>query len=134
MYQMGFLKPLEFIILNYKENWKYPVGSISVWEQYIKAVLYNLALFGDGQTPGEIEINTNVDKPDVQLIAIEDFTAAAEFDLASNEVKNKFAERLDIIRAAAGIGGGFPAQLPRPDEAALQSALQQQGGGQPGAM
>lgn len=138
MQSIGQPIPLEFTIMNYKEGWDFPIGSRSVWENYVKAVLTNLILFGDGENPGELPgatpeagilgvyYNTKVDKPEVHLLAIEDFVSGPEFSLASKAVQDAFHERIDFIKGES-TGLLLPEQLPPAEDAALASAAQQQG-------
>lgn len=120
----GLLTPLEFIIMNYKEDWNFPVGNRGVWENYVKAVMWNLILFNDGISPGETPFkstfNIHIDKPEIFLMAIEDFVAGAEFALASIPVQTVFTER--IIELRSRLGQTLPQGLPTPDLAATQSA------------
>lgn len=114
--------PLEFIIMNYREGWDYPIGSRSVWENYVKAVLTNLTLFNDGETPGELPgadrqsgslgvfFNARYDKPEVHLLAIDEFVSGPEFALASVAVRQAFQDRVDEIRQHVGMA--IPPQLP----------------------
>jgi len=117
--QMQVLSKLEFIILNYKEGWNFPLGNRSVWEQYVKAVFQNLVLFNDGQTPGQFPVEgggppflTNIDKAEVHLLAIEDFTSGPEFALASAEVITAFNNRVMFIKSR-GLGISLPPQAPQ---------------------
>lgn len=123
-YQDGLLVPLDFYILNYKNGWGYPVGQESVWENYVKAVLLNLIFFNDGETPGNIDgmVNFIIDKPEVHLLAMEDFMAGSWFTLASPEVQTAFIQRYQDMQGQAGrMPNG---QMPL-DQAAMQAQMQQ---------
>ncbi len=134
MMQAGLLTPLEFIIMNYRENWDFPIGNRSVWENYVKAVLMNLILFNDGQTPGILPgaregapngvfYSESSDKPEVHLLAMEDFMAGPEFALASDAVLDAFFERQQNakMRVSPMLPQGAPTQL----QAAMMGAGQQ---------
>jgi hypothetical protein len=133
--QSGLLTPLEFIILNYQESWDYPIGNRGVWENYVKAVLYNIIMFGDGETPGQPPwdaiFSETADKPEVHLMAVEDFTASPEFMLSSAAVQNAFFERMNELRAR--VGQKLPEGLPSIDQAALMAGAQGNGRMQMGA-
>ena len=136
MYKEGILSPLEFIILNYKEGWDYPIGNRAVWENYVKAVLVNLIMFNDGETPGElpsaapaagilgVTFHEAADKPEVHLLAIEDFIAGPEFSLASPAVQNAFLTR--IVEVRARMGNVLPSQMPPIEQAAVESLARRQ--------
>lgn len=130
MLEGGILRPLDFIIMNYKEGWDYPVGRRDVWENYVKAVLYNLILFGDGQTPGKLPsaseqnplgvfFNTAFDKAEIHRLAIEDFVAGPEFAMASQQVQNAFFQR--ITELTLRTEGRLPESAPTLEQAAIQA-------------
>jgi hypothetical protein len=135
----GILPMLEFIILNYKEGWDYPIGNRAVWENYVKAVLLNLIMFNDGEKLGEmpgantaagiqgVYFHEAADKPEVHLLAIEDFIAGPEFALASVEVQNAFEERVSEIKSRLNMK--IPDQFPSIDQAAAMSAAAREGQG-----
>lgn len=132
MFMDRTIKPLEFYILNYKNNWGYPVGSRSLYENYVKAVLQNLILFNDGETPGFVENFVGTfDLPEVLLFATQEFTRTAEFGLSSEAVRVEFEKRL--LSLQGGMPGMLPAGAQTPDVAAAmsQAAGQQQGAGGP---
>lgn len=136
MYKEGLLSVLEFIILNYKEGWDYPIGNRAVWENYVKAVLVNLIMFNDGESVGELPgaskaagilgvmFHEAADKPEVHLLAIEDFIAGPEFSLASPAVQDAFLRRIVEIRAR--MGNVLPPQMPPIEQAAVESLARRQ--------
>lgn len=126
----GLLNITEFIVMNYQEGWNYPIGRRNVWENYVKAVLVNLMLFGDGETPGELPhasnalpggefFNARIDIPEVHLQAMEDFVAGPAFMLASAQVRNAFTEKLDELKSRS------PGSLPQGLEPMEQAAMRQ---------
>lgn len=126
----GILEPLEFYIMNYRDGWGYPVGHRDVWENYVKAVLVNLIMFNDGETPGELPqgvyFNETADKPEVHLRALEEFIAGPEFALASTEVQDAFNERWRLLQSR--LGNLLPEGMPHLEQAAMQAAGGQQQG------
>jgi hypothetical protein len=138
--QAGLLTQMEFIILCYKEGWNYPIGSRVVWENYIRAVLVNLILFNDGDVPGELPgsnraagiigsyFHEAADKPEVHLLAAEEFMAGAEFHMASSAVQDAFLVRWTDLKAR--MGEPVHPDQPTLDEAASNNAAENQGQGQ----
>lgn len=132
MADSGRLSPLDFHLMNYKENWQFPVGDVATWENYVKAVLINLLMFGDGETPGQVPgagpadmgelFNESFDLPWVHLKAIEEFVRPAQFLLASKQVRDLFTQRYQYIQSKAGVGR-LPEQAPTLDMAAQQGAV-----------
>jgi hypothetical protein len=132
--QAGLLTPSKFIILNYKENWDYPLSERAVYENYIRAVLLNLILFGDGDQPGELPganraagvlgsyFHDAADKPEIHLIAMEEFMAGPEFTLASNTVQDAFLERWAFLKER--MGEPVAPQQPTLEEAASLNAAE----------
>lgn len=108
------LSDLEFIILNYQEGWNYPVGSRAVYENYIKAVLINLMMFNDGKTLGELPgatvsgqqvgefFDDTSDMAEVHWHAVQEFISGPEFTMASPDIRNKFYERVELLRSKMG--------------------------------
>lgn len=136
MLQNNLLHPMEFIILNYKNNWGFPIGQQSVWNTYCKVVLQNIILFNDGITPTDITYAPGLyDKPEVALLAIEDFVSQMEFSLAHKDVQDKFGTRYMAYKMAAGTGV-LPPGAPTIDMAAQMSAARpnQQLQGEPAPM
>ncbi len=139
----GLLSPLEFYILNYKEGWDYPVDNKVVYEQYVKAVLYNLILFNDGETPGELpyarpalkELGVYflemIDKPEIHELAIEDFVSGPEVALATIPVQTAFINRLKDVKIR--MGRELPEGMPTLEQAAADSAARKQATQQQGA-
>lgn len=120
MLQQGIMDPLQFIIANYREGWGYPVGNEGIWENYVKAVMGNLVMFGDGKVPGETWVSTIIDKPAVYAYALEEFITGAAFSLASPEVQAAFTEKYQSVKEQMG------QRLPQGAVPADQAALAQQ--------
>jgi len=101
-----------------------PVGDEVGWQNYRRAMLENLLLFGDGKTPGKAIVSPN-DLHRVHLIVLQAFVARPEFFAASAEVRNAFT---DHIIEHKGQMGEFPEQLPYPEETAEAMMPSPQGG------
>lgn len=132
-YNSGLISQDELVIMNYKEDWGLPLGKIHIWENYLRAVLINLAMFGDGETPGVLPgadpksdnrgsfFDSDFDLAHIHMIAIEDFTTGHEFHLASDDVVNAFRQRKRALKPFV-TGGEFPAGLETAEQAAAQAA------------
>jgi hypothetical protein len=130
MLNLGILDPMWFRITVRKEGIDLPVGNEAEWQNYRKAVLNNLILFGDGQEPGEIQVSEEADMPEVQLQVIQAFMAKPEFSLASKEVREKFERRKMFFQQQLG---NLPEGMMNPeDEALLQQQVQEQAMGPAG--
>ena len=129
MLQLGLITPMEFRIINYREELGFPVGNRAEWNSYQKAMYQNIILFGDGRVPGTIISDNKFDNPEIQLDALRAFVAKVQFSLSSIEVQLAFEQRIEYYESLMGT---FPEQLPRPEEAA-ELALSGEGEGGPNA-
>lgn len=129
MLQMGIISPQQFRIINWKESLDFPVGHRGEFESYRKAMLNNLRVFNDGQTPGQAILNSEADKPEIHLQVLEDFMARPEFMLASVEVRSSFEALKSQVRAM--LGGNVPMPM-YPEQAAEMQAMAEQQMGQGG--
>ncbi len=120
------LTPMEYRIEVRKRGLDIPVGSEVEWQNYRRAMLENIVLFGDGQKPGE-GVYSEYDLHDVHIMVLTAFMARPEFYSASEEVRDKFVTHLDQHRAGLG---QYPESLELPEDAA-EGALNdfEQGGG-----
>ncbi len=115
MLQLQLVTPLEFRIINYREELGFPVGNRAEWSGYQKAMFHNIIMFGDGKTPGTVVSDNKFDNPEIQLFALQDFVAKVQFSLASKEIQEAFEQRITYFQS---LTGSYPEQLPRPEEAA----------------
>ena len=106
--QMGLITPQEYRIMAREQGLDVPVGNDREWNSYVKAKMENVVLYGDGESPGEINVSP-YDFHQVHLEVLDTFMARAEFEMASPEVKNKFITHRDLHREALG---EFPEGLP----------------------
>lgn len=91
-----------------------PVGDEIGWQNYRRAMLENILLFGDGQTPGTVTVSPN-DLHRVHEEVLLAFMARPEFYLANNAVIQKFEEHLKEHQAGRG---QMPEQLPYMEDTA----------------
>ena len=79
-----------------------PVGNEVAYQNYRRAKLENLALFGDGEKPGKVIVSER----DMHLIhqsVLDAFMARPEFYAASQPVRDKFIEHYDEHNVGLGI-------------------------------
>ena len=91
-----------------------PVGNEVAYQNYRRAKLENLALFGDGEKPGTVIVSER----DMHLIhqnVLDAFMARPEFYAASPAVREKFIEHYDEHNVGLGI---LPEGMPSMEEAA----------------
>jgi hypothetical protein len=126
MLKIGVIDPLQFRLIAYREGLDLPVGNRAEWENWRKATLYNLIMFGDGRTPGgqDLRVSEEADLPNIQLMCLQQFMAKPEFALASTEVRKRFIQRKQFLQDMLG---NLPQGMGNPeDEALVQQQLQQQ--------
>ncbi len=107
-----------------KKGLDIPVGDEIGWQNYRRAMLNNIILFGDGETPGQVVVNEN-DLQRVHLQVLQAFVARPEFYVASKGVRDAF---FDIIAERKALMGTFPEQLQYPEDMAQMLMQPPQGG------
>jgi len=131
MRNLGVISDQMFRILNRLYDLGWPTGNDVEWQNYIRAVINNILMFGDGVEPGEIFVS-DYDIPSVHEYVVLRRIASPEFALASDAVKKKFSDRLRELR---DLRGRYPEPLPLPEEGAaeaLRASAEARGG--PGAV
>lgn len=123
-YKEGRITLDEFNFEVRKRGLDIPVGDEIGWQNYRRAMLENIVLFGDGKTPGEGVIVGPADLHRIHLMVLQSFVARPEFFVASQEVRDKFYKHIDEHKAQMG---DFPDQLPYPEETA-EASLGMMGG------
>lgn len=100
-----------------------PVGNDVAWENYRRAKLENLSLFGDGEKPGKVIVSER----DLHLIhqsVLNAFMARPEFYAASQEVRDKFVEHYEEHNTGLGI---MPEGMENMEDAAEMEMMPPQG-------
>jgi hypothetical protein len=97
-----------------KEGLNIPVGDEVAWQNYRRAMLENILLFGDGETPGKAIVSEH-DLHRVHLQVLQAFVARPEFYSASPQVREKFYEHINEHKGAMGV---YPEQLPYMEDTA----------------
>jgi len=110
-----------------KKGLDLPVGLEVEWQNYRRAMLENILLFGDGKTPGKVIISDR-DLHKIHLDTLDGFMARPEFYAASAEVREAFVAHYEEHNAGLG---AYPNQLGYPEEEA-EMALNPEMGGLPG--
>lgn len=117
----GSIDMFEYRIQVRKKGLDLPVGNEAEWQNYRRAVLENIILFGDGNEPGEIIVD-DLDMHDVHLRVLQPFRSRPEFYAASPQVReaiNKHYEFHITMMAAS-----MPDQAPYPEDAAVEQEAQ----------
>jgi hypothetical protein len=102
-----------------------PVANAAEWENYRKAMLNNIVMFNDGKTPADGAVVGPTDMVDLHLEVMLAFMARPEFQLADQSVRVRFQQAAASLKQMLG---GFPAQLPYPEDMTGGPAM----GGMPG--
>lgn len=123
----GRLTLTEYNILARKQSLDLPVGNEQEWQNYRRATLENIMLFGDGVKPGKVTV-TDHDMHEIHLWVLKPFMARPEYFLASEEVRMEFKNHHDEHMAGLGI---TPEGLPIMEEAAEMTTMQMEGTGLP---
>jgi hypothetical protein len=124
--KMGTIDMFEYRIMVRKRGLEVPVGNESEWQNYRRAMLENIVLFGDGKAPGKVIVNV-LDIHDVHLRVLQPFMARPEFYQASPEVREAFMKHYQAHLLGMGT---LPDQAPNIDEAAGEAGAQMGIGGQ----
>jgi len=112
----GLISPRQFRIQARILGLDLPVSNDAEWENYRQAVLNNIRLFNDGETPGEVVIGEH-ENHEIHLERIDAFMARPEYRLASAAVREAFEKLREERRVRMGV---YPDQLPYPEEMAME--------------
>jgi len=116
--EIGAIDMFEYRIEVRKRGLELPAGNETEWQNYRRAMMENIILFGDGVTPSEVIVDM-FDMHVVHLRVLQAFMARPEFFQASVEVRNAFKEH--YAAHLDGIGNTMPSQAPYPEEAAEEA-------------
>jgi len=101
-----------------------PVGGELEWQNYRRAMLENILLFGDGQTPGKVVVSDR-DLHRIHLMVLDTFMARPEFYSASPQVREQFVTHREEHYYGMG---NFPEAMPMPEDTAEAMLTPPQGG------
>jgi len=120
----GILTLDEFSFQVREKGLNIPVGNEQAWQNYRRAKLENLALFGDGETPGKVIVSER-DMPLIHKSVLGAFMARPEYYAASPAVRNAFVKHDE---EHDNVLGNFPEQMPLMEDAAEMEMKPPQGG------
>ena len=103
------------------------VGNEAGWQNYRRAKLENLVLFGDGEKSGQVILSER-DQHLIHLKVLDAFMARPEFYAASEPVRTAFIEHYEGHKVGLG---ELPEQMLQPEDAAELEMEPPQGGGIP---
>jgi hypothetical protein len=112
--KLGSIDMMEYRIEVRRRGFDTPVGGEVEWQNYRRAVMENLSLFGDGQEPGQVTVSDG-DIHDIHRKVLMAFMARPEFFMASPKVRNAFVSHRQFHDQGLGM---LPDQAPYPEEAA----------------
>ena len=118
--ELGAIDMFEYRIEVRKRGIELPVGNEPEWQNYRRAILENILLFGDGQKPGEVILDMN-DMHEVHLRVLQAFMARPEFYQASPAVREVFKDHYE--GHLVYMGNQMPDQAPYPEDAAEEQAM-----------
>jgi hypothetical protein len=121
--EIGSIDMFEYRIEVRKKGMELPVGNEAEWQNYRRAVMENIVLFGDGETPGEVIVDI-LDMHDVHLRVLQPFRAKPEFFLASPEVRQAINDHYEFHISM--LAQSMPDEAPYPEDAAVEQEAQQQ--------
>jgi hypothetical protein len=104
------------------------VGRWADRENYRKAMMNNLMLFGDGEEPGQVIGSSEADNPRIHLMMIQRFMAKPEFVFASPAVRDAFEQ---LKQAYTGLMAGEYPEMLYPEDSAEQLTAQLSQAGRP---
>lgn len=115
MLQGGVVTKRWFRILSRKLKVDLPVANDAEWENYRKAQLNNVLLFGDGKNPapeGAVMVDPETDIVEIHIEVMGAFMARPEFQLAADEVRARFKEAYKNLQIYLG---RYPDQMKYPE-------------------
>jgi len=116
----GVMDLFEYRIEVRKRGLDTPVGGEAEWQNFRRATLENIILFGGGQKPGEVIVSDR-DMHSVHLRVLQNFMSRPEFYLASVEVRDAFAAHYEAHLTSSA--NTLPDQMPYPEDAAQQQRM-----------
>ena len=100
--ELQIITPREYRIEVRKRDLGLPVGNEAEWQNYRRAMIENLVLFGDGEQAGEVIVSDN-DMHIVHLEVLDAFMARPEYYAAKEQVRVKFGEHKMAHQAGLGM-------------------------------
>jgi hypothetical protein len=119
----GRMALYEFEFQVRKKGLDIPVGNEVAYQNRRRAILENIALFGDGTKPGEVIVSER-DMHMIHKEVLDAFMARPEFYAASQEVRDAFVKHYDEHNINLG---ELPEGMPNMEDAAEQELAPPQG-------
>ena len=126
--EMGAIDMFEYRIMVRKEGIELPVGNEAEWQNYRRAMMENIVLFGDGEKPGQV-IVSELDIHEVHNRVLQAFMARPEFYQAKPEVREAFIQHFGEHNLGMAT---IPDEMPQMEDAAAEADMMQQAEGQMG--
>ena len=117
--EKGIITLREYQFKVREEGLDLPVGDEAAWQNYRKAKMENIILFGDGRKPGRIT-PTEREMHAIHLDVLGAFMAKPEYGLAEKTVRDVFVEHYEYHMTGIGT---IPEGMPSPDEAAEEAMM-----------
>lgn len=121
---------VEFKITARLENLEVPLRDDVVWQNYRMAILRNIVLFNDGESPGDINEMlpglqpSEYDIPEIHLMVVHRLMASPEFALASKAVQDAFDR---LVQQYQDQAGRQPEELGYPEDEAEMADMAARG-------
>ena len=96
--KLGVATPQQFLLKAIEEGWDLPIWMAGDSAEYESSVRDALILYGDGETPGNVEVNPNFIRPALRLMIWDSFMASSKMMAASVEVKNAFIQTREMYQ------------------------------------
>lgn len=119
----GVIDLFEYRIAVRKKGLDIPVGNEPEWQNYRRAMMENIILFGDGRSPGEVIFDVS-DMHEVHIRVLQAFMARPEFYQAAVEVREAFKQH---YQAHLEMMANVPDQVPYNEELAEEAQLTERG-------
>jgi len=123
MLERQLVSPRDFRRISQVEGLGFPLANRAEYENYRKAILHNILLFGDGKEPGRITMSATSDNPEIHLETLGDFMAKPEFMLASEAVREAFEQRKVLYENM--LGQKLPEGMDNFEDSALMAEAQE---------
>lgn len=113
MLQAGLISTIQYKIASIREGLNLPWTSRAEYENYVTAWSENIALYGDGKTPGEVTVSKEAHNHPIHLAVLMDFMGSPLLQLATPIVRLRFQEHKALHLTEMG---AFPEGLESPDQ------------------
>ena len=120
MLNAQILDKIGFVWQNWILGMEFPAGNEEIVESIKIAMWRNLVQYNDGKEPRKLVIGGH-DRHDIHIMVVARFIRSFACEVAEPAVRDALYGRLEEHQAAGGGNPNFAAQLPYPEDAAMQS-------------